>query len=414
MQGQTETRPPSGDAPARVRVLVMRSSRVLMVQHEDPEGRFWVLPGGGVKPGETLEQAAVREVWEEAGARCRILRRLRVPDGVTGLDGYALVLGAADADELAPAQNVDGEVVHDVAWHLITAERPIGPLTPRFWAPIAPLLRELAGTQDHLASPPPADVLRKFATTKAPGRVAFGRGHTWAAGDVVLKPVDDVEEAAWIADLATRVEQRGFRLARPIAAADGRWVIDGWSAWTRVGGDHSTTRWPELLGAAAAFHAAVAAEPKPEFVDRLTDRWRIADRIAWGELPLGDLGQIPHVQRLFRAWRPIDLPSQIIHGDLVGNVLFAVGLPPAIIDLSLYWRPRGYSAALVVGDAITWEGADASLIRLIEHFEQWRQLLLRAVLFRILVKLARRVEPWRADVSREYDAIVRLTLSLAH
>lgn len=265
-----------------------------------------------------------------------------------------------------------------------------------------------------LSGAPPPDVLRHFGVTAAPTRFAFGRGHTWAAGDVVLKPVDDAEEAEWIADLASRVEQRGFRLARPIPALDGRWVFDGWSAWSRVAGDHSTTRWPEMLDAAAAFHAAIAAEPEPGFIARRTNRWRIADRIVWGELPVGDLSKVPHVEQLLGAWRAVDLPRQLTHGDLVGNVLFADGLPPALIDLSMYWRPPGYSAALVVGDAITWEGADASLIRFIEHFEEWPQLLLRAVLFRVVVnELARRSEPWRKDIGHEYDAVVGLTLSLA-
>src|SRR5688572_32799038 len=127
MQEPTEAQSSTGDSPGRVRVVVLRNRRVLMVQHEDPEGRFWILPGGGVKPGETLEQAAVREVWEEAGARCRILRRLLVPDGLTGMHGYALLLGTVDTDELSPSQNVDGEIVHQVAWQLISEEQPIGP-----------------------------------------------------------------------------------------------------------------------------------------------------------------------------------------------------------------------------------------------------------------------------------------------
>lgn len=132
------------DNPARVRVIVRRGDRILMVQHQDAEGLFWILPGGGVKPGETLEQAAVREVWEEAGARCRIVRRLTLPPGVTGMQGYALFLGAVETDELAPAQSVDGEVVHAVAWQRISHDEPIGPLTARYWAPIAALFRELS------------------------------------------------------------------------------------------------------------------------------------------------------------------------------------------------------------------------------------------------------------------------------
>ena len=53
-------------------------------------------------------------------------------------------------------------------------------------------------------------------------------------------------------------------------------------------------------------------------------------------------------------------------------------------------------------------------MRLIEHFAEWPQLLLRAVLFRILVnELARRAQPARGDLSAEYRDVVELTLSFA-
>ncbi len=32
-------------------------------------------------------------------------------------------------------------------------------------------------------------------------------------------------------------------------------------------------------------------------------------------------------------------PPQLVHGDLTGNLLFHTSLPPAVIDLSPYWRP---------------------------------------------------------------------------
>lgn len=265
-----------------------------------------------------------------------------------------------------------------------------------------------------IAHPPPSAVLAAFGLAEVPIQLPGGRGQTWAGEGVVLKPVDDEAEANWIANLAARVKQHGFRVARPIATLDGRWSIDGWSAWTRVTGEHSITRWPELLTAAAAFHAAVADVPKPEFIERRQDRWRIADRVAWGELPWEEFDGVAHVRRLIAARRPLALPSQLVHGDLVGNVLFAEGLPPAIIDLSLYWRPVGYSAALVVGDAITWEGATPPIVSHIKHFVDWQQLLLRAVTFRIVVNhLARRAVPWRDDLSEHYRPIVDLAVSLA-
>ncbi|HEY8648944.1 MAG TPA: NUDIX hydrolase [Candidatus Limnocylindria bacterium] len=132
-----------GMPPSRVRVILIHERRILMVQHRDEAGYFWILPGGGVKAGETLEQAAIREVWEEAGARCTIVRRLVLPDGVTGMPGYALFLGTVEDGVLAPCQQVDGEVVHAAAWQPITDDHPIGPLTPQFWSPIAPLFRAL-------------------------------------------------------------------------------------------------------------------------------------------------------------------------------------------------------------------------------------------------------------------------------
>jgi uncharacterized protein (TIGR02569 family) len=261
---------------------------------------------------------------------------------------------------------------------------------------------------------PPTHVLAAFAVAEAPTSLPGGHGQVWATEKMVLKPVDDDAQAAWTATLATRVEQRGFRLARPIPASNGRWVVDGWCAWTREVGEHSSTRWPELLAAAAAFHAAVADVPRPEFIERRADRWRVADRVAWGELPASDVATVSDVERLLAARQPLDIPSQLVHGDLVGNVLFAEGLPPAIIDLSLYWRPVGYSAALVVVDALAWEGASPSILGLIEHFVSWPQLLLRAAVFRIVVSaLARRAEPWRDDPSDHYRPLVELTLSVA-
>jgi uncharacterized protein (TIGR02569 family) len=244
-------------------------------------------------------------------------------------------------------------------------------------------------------------VLAAFGLTGSPEPLRGGTGRSWRCGDVVLKPVEisaSVEELEWHAEVLGHIREDGFRIAAPVRTGDGAIVVDGWYAWAWLEGVHAERRWPEVIAVGGRLHAALAAVPRPSFLDRRTDPWAAGDRVAWEELPLGRFAEVKHVRRLAEARRPVRGTSQVVHGDLTGNVLFAEGLQPAVIDFAPYWRPAGFAAAVVVGDALLWEGADERLLDAVAHVDDFPQLLLRALIYRAVADAVfRDGEPARLD-----------------
>jgi ADP-ribose pyrophosphatase YjhB (NUDIX family) len=54
-------------------------SEILLIRRRDNE--HWAMPGGTVEIGQTLAEAVLKELWEEAGMRGRVRRLLAVFDG---------------------------------------------------------------------------------------------------------------------------------------------------------------------------------------------------------------------------------------------------------------------------------------------------------------------------------------------
>jgi 8-oxo-dGTP diphosphatase len=68
---ETQSSRPAAPSGPKVRVsaFIARGGAVLLVRHSRQSRDVWLLPGGGVERGETLEAALQREVREETGLR---------------------------------------------------------------------------------------------------------------------------------------------------------------------------------------------------------------------------------------------------------------------------------------------------------------------------------------------------------
>ena len=189
----------------------------------------------------------------------------------------------------------------------------------------------------------------------------------------------------WLAEQLSDLQPYGVRIAAPVAARNGDWLCHGWTATRWVQGSHpdltQPSAWVDILEAGRAFHRTVMHVGRPACLDERTDVWALADRAAWDECTTLVVPQLADIARVLReAAGPLG-PSHLVHGDLTGNVLVAAGLPPAVIDISPYWRPPEYAEGVIVADALCWHGARASLLAEVGVSVS---AVARALLFRLL------------------------------
>jgi len=109
--------------------VVLRDGTVLLIRTQDVKGRaVWAFPKGKLDKGETSRQAAVREVEEETGWRCRIETELPKSQYWFQRSGQR-VKKTVRWFRMAPIEETgetDGEV-DEVAW--VPVEEALGRLT---------------------------------------------------------------------------------------------------------------------------------------------------------------------------------------------------------------------------------------------------------------------------------------------
>lgn len=247
---------------------------------------------------------------------------------------------------------------------------------------------------------PTEHVLDMFAVPGDIEPVPGGRGHGVRAGDLVLSPGRDSALQAALSPILARLavdldtrprrDRRDLRIAMPVPARDGAWVVDGWAATRFEPGTRQLTDLAATRAVGAVLHAELArvvtdwppAHRPPEH------RWAEAERVAFGEAPLPDGVLDPDGEQLLReltggADDERLGPDQLVHGDLAGNVLLDPEGAPVVIDMTPYWRPALWAEATMVLDSVRWFAADPGVM------EDWAtgaagRAMARSAAFRLL------------------------------
>jgi len=237
----------------------------------------------------------------------------------------------------------------------------------------------------NAADIPSKEVLSAFFIKDEPVPLKGGQGITWRAEEYIIKPTINEEETKWCAEIIQQLPQDAYRIPRYQKTQDNQWIYQGWFVLKFIEGEHIKNHWGEKISVCKGFNNLLTNIPKPDFIDKRTDPWSIASKMTWGEMPLNYVdGLKNYIDKISKYLRPIAVKDQIVHGDIAGNMLFAKGLTPGVIDFTPIWRPKEYSLAIFIVDAITWQEAEDSIISLVENERDIFQFLLRAALFRAL------------------------------
>jgi ADP-ribose pyrophosphatase YjhB (NUDIX family) len=143
----------------RVGALIRWHDRVLLCRQEKPGREYWLLPGGGVEGGETLETALRRELGEELG----------LGDDVT-FEGPIAV-----AESIAPAWRPgDRHVVH-ILFGVDLSHRSLADVESSDASVRGLRLFSLDELEEIVLHPP----MRRFVERWRPGDPALYLGSLW-------------------------------------------------------------------------------------------------------------------------------------------------------------------------------------------------------------------------------------------
>lgn len=247
------------------------------------------------------------------------------------------------------------------------------------------------------------EIIRKFSMAENIQELEGGQGESVKAGQLIIKPVHDEEEYIWISNVLTNLNFSDLNIAKPIFSLAGNYIENGFGAthyFNNIGHIYDVNKNLELCRKLNQILQNVSKPPT--LFDNLNNQWKKAHFLAWHGK---ENKALPDELQLLMSLRvDIDLPEQLIHVDLAGNILVNKYNETCIIDFTPGFYPKEYAEAILLVDSVSWYQAPINFLNEIRLDKKIVfQLILRALIFRMSVSLLS--EPSLYKNERFYDQL---------
>ncbi|RED52946.1 NUDIX hydrolase [Cohnella lupini] len=89
---------------------------LMVLQGKPEEEKRWSVPSGGKEKDETLEECCIREVYEETGYRCKIIREIIGKSGAFGSVEYLVTYFEIEILSGQPTIHDPDGLIYEIAW----------------------------------------------------------------------------------------------------------------------------------------------------------------------------------------------------------------------------------------------------------------------------------------------------------